>query len=163
MAAKINHSLTYAGADVEAVYGLITDQAFRTESCEHQDSSDIDVSVQSGGDGATVTVTRTQAAAMPDFVKKLTGDTVKVKQTEKWSGPAADGSRTADVKVSIIGQPAEMTGTATLTPGTDGTTFDLVGDVKVSIPFIGKKIEPEVAKAIVASLDEEVEYGMTKL
>ena len=100
---------------------------------------------------------------MPDFVKKLTGDTVKVKQTEKWSGPAADGSRTADVKVSIIGQPAEMNGTATLTPGADGTAFDLVGDVKVSIPFLGKKIEPEVAKAIIASLDEEVEYGMTKL
>ncbi len=162
--AKINHSLTYTGADVEAVFGLIANQAFRTESAEHQGSSDIDVSVDESGDGgATVTVGRTQDAAMPDFVKKLTGDTVKVKQTEKWGAPAADGSRTADVKVSIIGQPAEMNGTATLTPGADGTKFDLVGDVKVSIPFLGKKIEPEVAKAIIASLDEEVEYGMTKL
>ncbi len=161
--AKINHSLSYPGADVEAVYGLIANQAFRTESCEQQGSSDIEVTVEKSGDGDTVTVVRKQDAAMPDFVKKLTGDTVKVKQTEKWSGPAADGSRTADVKVSIIGQPAEMNGTATLTPGAEGTAFDLVGDVKVSIPFLGKKIEPEVAKAIIASLDEEVEYGMTKL
>lgn len=161
--AKITESLSYPGADVEAVYGLIANQAFRTESCEHQGSSDITVTVEPEGEGATVTVVRTQDAAMPDFVKKLTGDTVKIKQTEKWGAPAADGSRTADVKVSIIGQPAEMTGVATLTPGGSGTGFDLVGDVKVSIPFIGRKIEPEVAKAIIASLNEEVEYGMTKL
>ena len=51
---------------------------------------------------------------MPDFVKKLTGSTVKVKQTEVWSGPDASGNRSADVKVSIIGQPAEMTGKANL-------------------------------------------------
>ncbi len=161
--AKINESLSYPGADVEAVYALITDQAFRTESCEHQGSSDITVTVEPEGEGATVTVKRTQAAAVPDFVKKLTGETVKVTQTEKWSGPAADGSRTADIKVSIIGQPAEMNGTATLSPGADGSKFDVVGDVKVSIPFIGKKIEPEISKAIVASLHEEVEYGKTNL
>ena len=160
---KINEKLTYTGADVEAVYGLIADQAFRTESCEHQESTDISVDVSASGDGHLVSITRTQEAAVPDFVKKVTGKTVKVKQTEKWGGPDADGTRTADVKVSIVGQPAEMNGKATLSNSGDGTLFEVVGDVKVSIPFLGKKIEPEVAKAIVASLTEEVEYGMTKL
>ena len=100
---------------------------------------------------------------MPDFVKKLTGSTVKVKQTEVWSGPDASGNRTADVKVSIIGQPAEMIGVAKLFARDGGSDFTIDGDVKVSIPFIGKKIEPEVAKAIRSSLREEVAYGMTKL
>ncbi len=100
---------------------------------------------------------------MPDFVKKLTGSTVKVKQTEVWGPADSSGNRSADVKVSIIGQPAEMTGKAVLSAQTEGTDFDLNGDVKVSIPFIGKKIEPEVAKAILASLREEVEYGSSKL
>ncbi|MEO6604709.1 MAG: DUF2505 domain-containing protein, partial [Aeromicrobium sp.] len=98
-----------------------------------------------------------------DFVKKLTGNTVKVKQTEVWGPPDADGNRSADVKVSIIGQPAEMVGTALLKGSGSGTEFTVKGDVKVSIPFIGKKIEPEVAKAIIASLREEVSYGMEKL
>ena len=160
---KLNESFTYSGADVEKVYDLITDQAFRTESCANQGSRDYDVTVEQSGDGATVTVVRTQDADMPDFVKKLTGNTVKVKQTEVWSGPDADGNRTADVKVSIIGQPAEMTGKAKLLASGDATDFTLDGDVKVSIPFIGKKIEPEVAKAIKASLREEVEYGQTRL
>lgn len=160
---KITESFSYEGADVESVYALISDQAFRTESCANQGATDYDVQVESTGNGATVTLLRTQEAEMPDFVKKLTGSTVKVKQTEVWSGPDADGNRTADVKVSIIGQPAEMVGTASLKAAGGGTDFSLNGDVKVNIPFIGKKIEPEVAKAIIASLREEVSYGMQRL
>lgn len=160
---KLNESFSYSGSDVESVYALITDQEFRTESCANQGSTDYTVTVEPKGDGATVTVIRTQEADLPDFVKKLTGSTVKVKQTEVWSGPNADGGRTADVKVSIIGQPAEMIGKATLSSAAGGSDFQLDGDVKVSIPFIGKKIEPEIAKAITASLREEVEYGMQKL
>jgi hypothetical protein len=160
---KLTESFSYEGADVEAVYALITDQAFRTESCANQGSLEYEVTVEPSGDGATVTVIRTQEADMPDFVKKLTGKTVKVKQTEVWGGPDGSGNRSADVKVSIIGQPAEMNGSALLRSSNTGTEFSLDGDVKVSIPFIGKKIEPEVAKAIRSSLREEVEYGQTKL
>lgn len=159
---KLNETFSYR-ADVETVYALITDQAFRTESCANQGAQDYDVTVDAHGDGATVTVIRTQDADLPDFVKKLTGNTVKVKQTEVWGGPDGNGDRNADVKVSIIGQPAEMTGKARLSADGDGSEFTLNGDVKVSIPFIGKKMEPEVAKAITASLREEVEYGTTKL
>lgn len=160
---KLTESFSYEGADVEAVYALITDEAFRTESCANQGSTDYTVTVEPDGDGATVTVIRTQEADMPDFVKKLTGSTVKVKQTEVWSGPDGSGNRSADVKVSIIGQPAEMNGSATLRSSKGGTEFAMNGDVKVSIPFIGRKIEPEVAKAIRSSLREEVEYGQAKL
>ncbi|EFQ82788.1 hypothetical protein HMPREF0063_11997 [Aeromicrobium marinum DSM 15272] len=155
---KLTEKFSYPGVGVEDVYGLITDQAFREEACEDQHSLEYDVSI----DGGTVTIVRTMPAEMPDFVKKLTGDTVKVKQTERWSDPG-DGTRVADVKVSIIGQPAEMVGTAKLSTNGDNTDFVINGDVKVSIPFLGKKIEPEVHKAIVASLHSEVELGMTKL
>ncbi|MRK01026.1 DUF2505 family protein [Aeromicrobium sp. S22] len=160
---KFSEKFSYKGADVEAVYGLLVDQAFRTDSCANQGASDYEVTVEPQGDGATVTIARTQPADLPDFVKKLTGSTVKVRQTEVWSGPDASGNRTADVKVSIVGQPAEMIGTAKLYAKDDGSEFTVDGDVKVSIPFIGKKIEPEVAKAIRTSLREEVEYGMSKL
>ncbi|AWB93001.1 DUF2505 domain-containing protein [Aeromicrobium chenweiae] len=160
---KLNEKFSYKGADVEAVYALLVDQAFRTESCANQGASDYEVTVEPQGEGATVTIVRTQPADMPDFVKKLTGSTVKVKQTEVWSGPDASGNRAADVKVSIVGQPAEMTGKAKLFAKDDGSEFTVDGDVKVSIPFIGKKIEPEVAKAIRSSLREEVEYGMARL
>ena len=160
---ELKESFSYQNADVESVFGLISDQTFRTESCANQGATDYEVSVDKSGDGATVTLLRTQETDMPDFVKKLTGKTVKVKQTEVWSAPDGDGNRTAKVKVSIIGQPAEMVGTAELKGSSGGTEFSVNGNVKVSIPFIGKKIEPEVAKAIIASLREEVSYGMERL
>ena len=159
---KLNEKYTY-DAGVDAVYGILVDQAFRTDSCANQGATDYEVTVEPKGDGATVTIVRTQAADLPDFVKKLTGSTVKVKQTEVWSGPDASGNRTADVKVSIIGQPAEMVGKAKLTAVGEGSEFTVDGDVTVKIPFLGKKIEPEVAKAIKASLREEVDYGKSKL
>ncbi|MFT4300070.1 MAG: DUF2505 domain-containing protein [Aeromicrobium sp.] len=154
---KLSETFTYSGADIDAVYGLITDQAFRSEACEDQGAIEYEVTV----DGGTVTIVRTMPAEVPDFVKKLTGSTVKVKQTENWRDPG-DGTRVADVKVSIIGQPAEMLGTATLT-GKGDTVFTVEGNVKVSIPIIGKKFEGEFHKQIVRSLKNEVELGLAKL
>ncbi|WP_317696039.1 DUF2505 domain-containing protein [Aeromicrobium sp. REDSEA-S32_B7] len=139
---KINETHSYGDADVEAVFGLISSEAFRTEAAEDAGASDIDVDVTESGGAVTITIVRTQPAEMPDFVKKLTGDTVKV---------------------SIIGQPAEMLGTAVLEAKGGGTSFTVAGDVTVKIPFIGKKIEPEVAKAIKGSLKHEVELGKTRL
>ena len=163
-AMKINETFSYEGATVESVYAIITDQAFRTEACAEQGASDYSVTVEPNeGGGDTVTVIRTTPADMPDFIKKLTGDTVKVKQTEEWAGPDSGGHRNANVKVSIIGQPAEMKGTAVIMNAGDNASFTLDGEVKVSIPFIGKKIEPEVAKAILGSLRSEVALGTKKL
>lgn len=161
---KINETFSYDGASVEDVYAIITDQAFRTEACAEQGASDYSVTVEpNAGGGDTVTVVRTMPTDMPDFIKKLTGDTVKVKQTEEWAGPDGGGHRNANVKVSIIGQPAEMKGTAVIINAGDNASFILDGDVKVSIPFIGKKIETEVAKAILGSLRSEVALGTKKL
>lgn len=160
---KLSESFAYDGADVTRVYALITDTTFRTEACAEVGAQDYEVSVEPTGAGHTVTVVRTVKAELPDFIRKLTGDTVKVKQTEAWGPAAADGTRTADVKVSIIGQPAEMLGTAVLSTAGAGTSFVLDGEVKVSIPFIGRKIEPEIAKAIVSSLRDEVDLGTKRL
>ena len=44
-------------------------------------------------------------AEVPDFMKKIVGETVDVVQTEDWGAPDADGQRTADVVVQIKGQP----------------------------------------------------------
>lgn len=155
---KISETFEYPGTDVEGVYALITNQEFREESTA-VDAIDYEVTVDDG----TVTILRTMENDMPDFIKKLAGATVKVKQTESWSDADEDGCRSADIRVTIIGQPAEMLGTASLAPGDEGAVFTVEGDVKVSIPFVGKKIEPEIAKAIVAALKNDVAMGVERL
>ena len=84
---KLNETFSYPGATVESVYAIITDQSFREEAADADGALERDITVTSnsvGGD--TVTILRKMPAAMPDFIKKLTGETVKVKQIEEWSG-----------------------------------------------------------------------------
>lgn len=157
----LKESFTYPDTDVEAVYSLISNPDFREEAAADGGGSEIEVTVKPEGEGHTITVVRTQETDMPDFVKKFAGDTVKVKQTEKWGGPDGDGNRAADVKFSVIGQPVEMLGTATMA-GSGDVEFAVEGDVKVNVPFIGRKFEPEIAKAITASLRNDVELGKTR-
>jgi hypothetical protein len=160
---KLHESFEYP-ADAEAVYGLVTDAGFREDSTISGGGKDVKVTVEPDGDGATVTVIRTMPNdGMPDAMKKLAGDTVTIKQVEQWGAPDAKGGRKAKIKLSVIGQPAGMEGTVSITPDGKGSAFTLSGDVKVNVPFLGRKIEPMVAKAITASLRHEVKEGTKRL
>lgn len=159
---KLNETYDYP-AGPEAVYALISDADFREAAAISGGAEDVKVTVEPDGDGHTVTLVRTEVADMPDFVKKISGDKVTVKQVEQWGGPDANGGRKATVKMSVSGQPAGMAGTAALAPDGKGTSFTVSGDVKVSIPFVGKKVEPLIAKAIKASLRHDVAEGKKRL
>lgn len=150
-------------ASPERVFALVSDRAFREESCVRQGAREYSVDVTEDGDRTVITIERTMESDMPDVIKKLTGDAITVTQIEKWGPADAAGTRTAEVSVDIHGQPARMLGTSTITASGDVTIMSVDGDVKVSLPLIGKRLEPEVAKAISASLQDEVEYGSTKL
>ena len=119
---KVKESFTYPDTDVESVYALITDPAFREDAVAAVGGQDIQVSIEPNGDGHTVTVIQTQPAKVPDFIKKFVGESVMAKQTERWGGPNADGSRTAEVKFTVIGQPNQ---------GVDNLAIVIVGDRKV--------------------------------
>lgn len=159
---KLKETFSYPDTDVESIYALTSDADFRKESAFRGKATEADVTVEPNGEGHVVSIVRTQPAKLPDFVRKFTGDSVTVKTTETWGGPDADGNRTADLKINVIGQPAEMRGTATLAAG--GTpTLTIEGDVKVNVPFLGRKIEPEIAKAIIAGVRIDVELGNERL
>lgn len=150
--------------DPASVYALATTQAFREEVCVAQGSSESEVTIEEQGEGATVTILRTVEGQMPDFIAKFVGDQVQVKQEETWGPAADDGSRTADLRISIIGQPAEMTGTISTSKDSESSTsFRVHGEITVNVPFLGKKIEPEIAKVITEALSTEVELGKQRL
>lgn len=159
---KVRESFTYPDTDVESVYALITDAAFREDAVAAVGGQDIDVTIEPTGDGHTVTVIQTQPAKVPDFIKKFVGESVKVKQTERWGGADGWGKRTAEVKFTVIGQPADMLAQVELS-GKGDVSFVVDGELKVNVPFLGRKIEPEIAKIISASLRSDVEQGIKRL
>ena len=161
---QISATISYpSGTTPTQVYELATDADFRGEVCEATHALDYDVSVDAHDDTAKVVVSRTMPADVPDFMKKMIGETVDVVQTEEWGAPDADGQRTADVVVQIKGQPAVMNGTAAIVASGGEVVMQIEGDLKVSIPFFGKKVEPEIAKGIYAAVDKEQKTAATRL
>lgn len=152
----VRAEINYPTATVEQVYALSTDPKFRGAVCEATRALDYDVDVDEHADGtATVTVRRTMPAEVPDFVKRFVGETLDVVQTEEWGAPDNVGERTANLMVQVTGQPVKMTGTVTIGAVGQGARTSIRGDLRVSMPFVGKKIEPEIANGILAAAAKE--------
>ena len=147
---QLNETLAYDAAP-DAVFTMLCDPAWREHVCELAHAQAYNVNVERNGESATITVQRTMRAELPDAVKSLLGKTIEVRQVEKWGPPDAAGTRRAELTVQIKGQPASMEGTSLLR-GSDTSTLTVDGDVRVKVPIIGRKFEPEVAKAIRSAL-----------
>jgi hypothetical protein len=160
---RLHETADYPGATPDQVFSIIRDDDFRAEVCEKVHAIAYEVTVDDQEDEVRVQIDRTMPAEMPDFVKRLTGETVEVRQTEVWGPAAADGSRSGTVRLTIKGQPASMDGTMAINPTPSGAELVVDGDVKVKIPLVGRKIEPEVAKAIVAALQVESAAGRARV
>jgi hypothetical protein len=157
---RIDTEITYPGATLDQAVELVLDPEFRAAVCEATHALDYDVEVDEHGDGsATVRVHRVMPAEVPDFVRKFVGESVDVTQTEEWGPADGAGRRTADLLLEIKGQPARMTGAIVLEPTSDGVRESITGDLKVSIPLVGRKIEPEIAKGVLAAVRVEERTG----
>ena len=151
-AMDIKSRLEFA-AGVEEVFAMMTDRAYLEEVCQatHARSSEVEVT------GTTTTTTRQLPA--PDIAQKFVGQTVTVVEETAWGPADASGNRTGRVTMSIPGQPVTMKGAVTLSAGGAGTVGELVGDLKVAIPILGKKIEQAVAPTIVAGFRTQQKVG----
>ena len=150
-------------APPDRVFAMLFDSAWRERVCAESRALRWDVRIEPSADGATITVVRVLPARVPDVVKSMVGETIETVQTEQWGPAGADGSRRGDFHVQIKGQPATVTGEVRLQPHGAGTRETVVGDVRVKIPFIGKRIEPEIAKAIRAGIGVEHRLGVPYL
>jgi len=156
---KLTVENQYSGTPEQTFASHVAKDA-REQACQESGAVSWEVSVKESADGgATVTVDRVMKPNLPDYIAKLVGDSIAIRQVEEWSAPAPDGARTAKVKLTIKNQPASMDGSASLKPSGDGTREIVEGEVKVAVPFLGKKIEPEIVKVIEGALRIEQRVG----
>ena len=153
MKLSVRHS---SPASAEQIYASHLEQGVREEACRRSGAVSYDVRVRQAADGgARVEVERVLPAAVPDFIRRLVGDTITVRQVEDWSAADGRGAHRAEIRLTIQGQPASMVGVAELTPDGTGSQELITGDVKVAIPLLGRRIEPEIVKVIEAGLRVE--------
>jgi len=140
-------------AEPDAVFAMMTDQAYLEEVCVASESISYDASVS----GSTTTTSRTLAA--PESAARFTGAELTVKEEVAWSGAGAGGARTANLSMTVLGQPVTLKGRLDLAPGGRGTVVDLTGELKVAIPFLGKKLEQAAAPAVLAGFRTQQRVG----
>ena len=148
----INTRLEFAAAPTE-VYAMLTDAQYLDEVCQATQSSSYDVDV----DGSTTRTTRSFPA--PDAVARFVGSTLTVTEETVWGDATADGRRSGDLQMTVQGQPVSMRGRLELTPAGAGSVVQLTGDLKVSIPLLGKKLEQSSAPAVLAGFRKQQEVG----
>ncbi|WP_432557992.1 DUF2505 domain-containing protein [Granulicoccus sp. GXG6511] len=153
---EINTSLVFP-ADPATVFGMMTDPDFLTEVAKEAGSLDQTIRVN----GLTTTSERTLAA--PDAAKKFTGDTIRIVEERVWSEAQPDGARTASLNLTSPGQPISMPGSVSLTPQGDSTRIDIVGDLTVKIPLVGKKLEKMAAPAVEDGIRAEQRVALRRL
>jgi hypothetical protein len=151
---------TTSPATVEQNFASRVEQDVREQACRESGALSYDVSIRRAADGgARVEVRRVMPARVPDIMRRFVGDDIAVEQVEQWSPPGPTGTRTATVEVTVKGQPASMTGSMVLSPDGRGCTELVTGEVTVAIPFLGRRIEPEIVKVIEAALRIDQRVG----
>ena len=148
----ISTGLDFA-ADAAAVFTMLTDQKYLEEVCVASESISYAVSVS----GSSTHTSRTLRA--PESVARFTGDQLTVIEDVTWGTASADGSRTGDLTMTILGQPVKLTGTLKLAPGGRGTAVELKGELKVAIPLLGRKLEQSAAPAVLAGFKTQQKVG----
>ena len=163
---RLSERLDYPAAP-DDVFALMTDKAFREDVCQATGALSWSVEIDPAGTGsdagASVTVRRVMPAEVPDLVKRLVGETIEIVQSEQWEPGEGEVFRHAELLVEVAGQPAKLLGSATIAPDGDGAALTVDGDIKVSIPLVGGKLEQEVARGVRAGLRVEHRRGLAYL
>jgi hypothetical protein len=153
---RVSHTLTYPGTTVDEVFAIYADPTFRKAVADYQHVVDFACEITPDGAGMAVRLEQAHGTdRIPGFARKLVGDEIRFVQEEAWSSPSS-----ADMHVTIPGKPGEMSGTETLTQsGPDVVqTIDLT--IKVSMPFVGGKVEDLIGDFIRKAFEAENKVGV---
>lgn len=152
------HSELRYDAAPDAVFSMLTDEAFIERKTMAANAVRFEVSIQRNGDGATIHLTRVMPPDVPDFVRKFVGSTIDVKQTDTWGPPRPDGSREGQIDLEMAGAPVTCKGRMSLTPDGTGTRVIIDGVLKAAVPLFGGRIEEAVHQGLmeVAKIEQRV-------
>lgn len=137
------------------VHAMLSDPTFREKVCLAQRATNATVSIEWDGQAMLVLVDQTRTSeGIPGFARKIVGDEIRIVQREDWSS-----SSQAALDVSIPGKPGQLTGTILVSGKGTGTSQIIEGDLKVSVPLLGGRLESLVSELLTNALEAELDVG----
>lgn len=163
MATHLQHSWTLPAAP-EAVFKMIIDPTFQRATGEETGATDVDVSITSAGEDTVVRSVRAMSTkGAPAAFTAIAGDELRIAVEQRWGPAAADGARTGTTRIEVQGKPVTFEGPCFLRPDGDGTALHIEGDVRCSMPLIGRKIENAIVPALLKGFTVEEQQGRARL
>ena len=140
-------------AEPDDVFAMMTDQAYLEEVCVASESISYDASVS----GSTTTTSRTLAA--PESAARFTGAELTVNEEVAWGGAGAGGARTADLTMTVLGQPVTLKGRLRARARWPRHRRRSHRRAEGRDPLSGQKLEQAAAPAVLAGFRTQQRVG----
>jgi hypothetical protein len=162
---EIRKPQNHPGHAVEQVFAMYTDASYIETKYAEMGARKIQIDELAASDdgGFKIRTRREMPADVPGALKKFLGEWNKVIQTETWTAPAADGTRSCRIEVQLKGVPVTIKGTLTLRPEGSGSVNDVALDITCRIPLVGRKLADFVGKNAASSMDDEYAFDQRYL
>src|SRR6478752_4133215 len=144
------------------VFAMFVDSDYVRARAEATGGTDIEAAVTEIGDTIEITNSRTVVAELPSFARSMVGDSVRITESHLW-GPDADGSREGTFEAGFGSVPVTLRGRLRLVADGAGAIATLEGQIKATVPLVGRKIEQLVHDQVAAALVIEQELGSSWL
>lgn len=153
MARRIEHHTT-SPHSAEKVFGAMVDETYLRDRLAAIGGTNAELVSFSSSDGKASYELKQGVPAehLPSMAKSLLGGDLVIKRVESWAAGAGT------VEVTLSGVPGRLDGGFTVTDNGSGSKVTLTGEVKVSIPLMGGKLEKVIAEQVVVLLDKESEF-----
>ena len=153
MARRIEHHTT-SPHSAEKVFGAMVDETYLRDRLAAVGGNDAElVTYSTAGDRTSYQLRQgVPAEHLPSIAKSLLGGDLVIQRQENWAAGAGT------VEVTLNGVPGQLKGAFTITGNGSGSKTTLTGEVKVSIPLMGGKLEKLIAEQVAVLLDKESEF-----
>ncbi|MGW6935144.1 DUF2505 domain-containing protein [Lentzea sp. NPDC054927] len=153
MARRIEHHTT-SPHSAEKVFGAMVDETYLRDRLAAIGGTNAELVTFTSVDGKTSYQLKQGVPAehLPSVAKSLLGGDLVIQRVENWAAGAGT------VEVTLVGVPGRLDGSFTVTDNGSGSKLTLAGEVKVSIPLVGGKLEKVIAEQVAVLLDKESEF-----
>jgi hypothetical protein len=133
-------TLDQYAASTDQIWAMLLQQAYWDAKYAALGATNLEwLEFSPSGDTLKVSSVRHVVANLPAAAKKIVGETTEVTQTEEWTRTGDE--LTSKITINTKGLPGGFTGASKITPSDAGSSWKIDLDIKVAIPFLGKKLE----------------------
>lgn len=158
MPRPLQHSADFTHPVPQVLAAIAGEESLRERLAEIGGTNAELLSHEKSGTGYTYTMRQgIPAEKLPGLIQKVHSGDLIVQRKQTWR-ELDDGTVSGTAQAEVTGVPGAITVDTTLRPHGQGTKLQVGGQVKVSIPLIGGKIESVIAEQVVKLLAREDEY-----